>query len=221
MRDKWYADNRDLVKWGVLLTLAERHAARHILQVLYYRPTEWPKLELDGEQVSMPAEVIRHFRIAAAAAIEASAPVEVLADTFATRAEYHQVVIDRIRSRPTTPGIVFLDPDTGLESQTPSLDHVLDSELAELWNELKAGDVLVFYEHQTNRNGQPWIAPKKQQFERVLGLSIGAAKLARSIRADCAGCGILLCAESRLTQRWTRPAHFQRATRERRWAAAG
>jgi len=40
MRDKWYADNRDLVKWGVLLTLAERHAAKHILQVLYYRPTE-------------------------------------------------------------------------------------------------------------------------------------------------------------------------------------
>ena len=37
MRDKYYADNRDLVKWGVLLTLAEQHAARHILQVMYYQ----------------------------------------------------------------------------------------------------------------------------------------------------------------------------------------
>jgi hypothetical protein len=54
--------------------------------------------------------------------------------------------------------------------------------LAELWTELKVGDVLVFYQHQTNRNGQPWIAPKKEQFERALGLSIGAAKLARSER---------------------------------------
>lgn len=116
MRDEWYADNRDLVKWGVLLTLAERHAAKHILQILYYRPTEWAQLELDGEQIDMPAAVIRHFRSAAAAsAIEASVPVEVLADVFVNRDEYHQIVIDRIRRRPPTPGIVFLDPDTGLE----------------------------------------------------------------------------------------------------------
>ncbi len=73
MRDKWYADNRDLLKWGALLALAERHAAKHILQVLYYRQTEWAQLELDGEQIPIPAAVIRHFRSAAAAsAIEAS-----------------------------------------------------------------------------------------------------------------------------------------------------
>jgi hypothetical protein len=26
MRDRWYADNRDLVKWGVLLTLPQQRA---------------------------------------------------------------------------------------------------------------------------------------------------------------------------------------------------
>jgi hypothetical protein len=181
MRDKWYADDRDLVKWGVLLALAERHGATHILQVLYYRPTEWALLELDDEHVPVPEAVIRHFRRASAAsAIEASAPVEVVLDTFENRDEYHRVVVDRIRSRIMTPGIVFLDPDTGLASQTPSLDHVLDSELATLWAELKAGDVLVFYQHQTNRKGQPWIVPKKEQFEQAIGLPKGAAKLARS-----------------------------------------
>ena len=181
MRDKWYADNRDLVKWGVLLTLAERYAATHILQVLYYRPTEWAQLELDGEQAPLPAAVIRHFRrVSAASEIEASAPVEVVLDTFKNRDDYHRLVIDRIRSRSTTPGIVFLDPDTGLEPQTPSLNHVLDSELAMLWAELKPGDVLVFYQHQTNKNDQPWIVPKKEQFELAIGLLIGAAKLARS-----------------------------------------
>jgi hypothetical protein len=181
MRDKWYADDRDLVKWGVLLTLADRHRATHILQVLYYRPTEWALLEFDGEYISVPEPVIRHFRRASGAlAIEASALVEVVLDTFENRDEYHRMAVDRIRSRITTPGIVFLDPDTGLASQTPSLDHVLDSELATLWAELKAGDVLVFYQHQTNRNGQPWIVPKKEQFERAIGLPIGAAKLARS-----------------------------------------
>ena len=27
MRDIWYADNRDLIKWGVLFRLAERYEA--------------------------------------------------------------------------------------------------------------------------------------------------------------------------------------------------
>jgi hypothetical protein len=39
MRDIWYGDRRDLVKWGVLVELAARHDARHILQVLYPRWT--------------------------------------------------------------------------------------------------------------------------------------------------------------------------------------
>ena len=78
MRDKWYSDNRDLLKWGVLLTLAERYAAKHILQVLYYRPTDWAGIELDGEQVPLPPAVIQHFRrVAAASAIQSSAAIDV------------------------------------------------------------------------------------------------------------------------------------------------
>jgi len=80
------------------------------------------------------------------------------------------------------PGIVFLDPDTGLEARVPRLEHVLDSELAALWKELQAGDLLTFYQHQTNRNGQPWVGPKKAQFERAIGIPAGAAKLAQAER---------------------------------------
>src|SRR5262245_53141330 len=129
MRDKWYGDNRDLVKWGVLLALAERFSAKHILQILYHRPTDWAALELDGEQVPLPPEVIRHFRqVDAVSTLRSSATIDVFPDSFTDRDDYHRAVIDRVRQRPTTPGIVFLDPDTGLEPQTPSLDHVLDRE---------------------------------------------------------------------------------------------
>ena len=158
MRDQWYADNRDLVKWGVLVTLAQQYAPRHILQVLYYRPSTWAGIELDGEKVPLPEPVVRHFRQAAAISqINVPTAVEVIADTFANREEYHRMVIERIRARISSPGIVFLDPDTGLEARVPSLDHVLTTELATIWAELNADDVLVFYQHQTNRNGQPWI----------------------------------------------------------------
>jgi hypothetical protein len=181
MRDQWYADNRDLVKWGVLLTLAERYAAKHILHVLYYRPSNWAHLELDGEQVPLPESVVRHFRQATAVStIDAPAPVEVLADAFMDREAYHRIVIERIRTRTESPGIVFLDPDTGLEARVPTLEHVLNNELAALWKELKTGDLLVFYQHQTNRKGQPWIGPKKEQFERAIGIPAGAAKLAQA-----------------------------------------
>lgn len=108
MRDQWYADNRDLVKWSVLLTLAQQFSVKHILQVLYYRSSSWPQVELDGKFVDIPQSVIRHFRQAAAiAAIDAPAPIEVLTDVFSNREEYHRVVVDRIRARAKVPGIVF------------------------------------------------------------------------------------------------------------------
>ena len=34
MKDEWYGDNRDLVKWGALLELARRFDASCIIQVL-------------------------------------------------------------------------------------------------------------------------------------------------------------------------------------------
>ena len=43
---------------------------------------------------------------------------------------------------------------------------------------MRPGDVLVFYQHKTNRNRQPWIEPKRVQFEHALGLESGEAKLA-------------------------------------------
>ncbi|MEQ1574196.1 MAG: hypothetical protein ABL993_08120, partial [Vicinamibacterales bacterium] len=146
-----------------------------------YRPTSWAQLEIDGQRIPLPSAVIEHFRQATAASgIKAAVPVEVYSDAFVHRDAYLRGVVDRIGVRPLRPGIVFLDPDTGLASRTPSLEHVLDRELAEVWGALGSGDLLVFYQHQTNRNGQPWVAPKKEQFEQAIGLPIGTAKLARS-----------------------------------------
>lgn len=180
MRDKWYGDNRDLVKWGVLLALAERCRAKHILQVAYYRESEWPELELAGEAVSLPDAVIRHFRwVPGIVKIEASVPIEVMTEPFGDRDDYQRAVIERIRRRPAAPGIVLLDPDTGLESRRPSLNHVLHREVGELWRELTIGDLLVLYQHQTNRNGRAWIPRKKKQFAQAIGCPLGSVNLAR------------------------------------------
>ena len=51
MRDVWYADNRDLIKWGVLFRLAERYEALRIIQIVYYRPSTFAQIEIDGQVV--------------------------------------------------------------------------------------------------------------------------------------------------------------------------
>jgi hypothetical protein len=181
LRDKWYGDNRDLVKWGVLLELAHRYQASHILQVLYQRPSTWERLEIDGEQVQLPAAVVQHFRNATSvSAMQCSARVDVVSETFGDRSDYLQIVIQRIRLRAQLPGIVFLDPDTGLEPRFARPEHVLDSELSEIWEALRSDDIMVFYQHQTNRGGTSWIEPKKAQFERALGVREGSSKVARA-----------------------------------------
>jgi hypothetical protein len=182
MRDQWYADNRDLVKWGVLLELRRRFDAIRILQVLYYRPSNWKGLEIDREPaIPLPKAVIEHFRnVANVRTLQTEAHVEIIDALFHDRTEYMEHILAAIRSLPQGVCIVFLDPDTGLESKSPSLKHVLETELLTIWQEMRAGDVLVLYQHQTNRTGAPWVEPKQLRLEKALRLPPGAAKVARS-----------------------------------------
>ena len=57
MRDKWHGDNRDWVKWGVLLELANRYQARQILQVLYQRSSTWERLISSGRTTSSMLQI--------------------------------------------------------------------------------------------------------------------------------------------------------------------
>jgi hypothetical protein len=182
MRDRWYGDHRDLVKWGTLLELAGRFHAKHILQVLYYRTSQWSQIEVGGTSVDIAPEVIQHFRnVNSIRKLRCSFPIEVLNEEFGDRGNYLQTVTSVIRARAARPGIVFLDPDTGLEPPSGNYGptHVLNCELRSIWGALSSGDVLVFYQHETNKNGDPWIQPKLDQFANALGIRPDQAKSAR------------------------------------------
>jgi hypothetical protein len=178
MRDKWYSDNRDLVKWGVLLQLAELYNTATILQVAYYRPTPWDGIEIDGRAYPLPLEVVNHFRnIKNIATLRPN--VMVLDAPCHDRAQYLQCILMAIQKLPKEPAIVFLDPDIGLEPRGKAgLEHVLETELREIWHALRSGDLLAFYQHQTNMAGRPWVKEKQTQFEKAIGLEPGVSKLA-------------------------------------------
>jgi len=170
MRDEWYSDKRDLVKWAVLMQLAQMYEATSILQVAYYRPTAWKDkpIEIDGRAYPVPPEVLGHFRnINNIGAIRPPPQLKVLDALFSDRDAYLECVLTAIRTLPER-AIIFLDPDTGLEppKSRADLKHVRKRELREIWDELRQGDMLVFYQH--GNRSRSWIEDKRKQFESAI-----------------------------------------------------
>ncbi len=193
MKDKWYGDKRDLVKWGVLLQLASRYRTSRIVQVAYYRPeTLLPKqIEIDSHEYRMREAVYKRFRnlMEIERLSSPSVQIKIVNSVWSVQRRanyaYLQEVKAELRQLPIdSPGILFLDPDTGLEppKSKPKLERVLESELTQIWKEaVRVKDVLVFYQPKAEgKKGESWIKPKKEQFECALGLSNGAGKMARS-----------------------------------------
>jgi hypothetical protein len=181
MRDKFYADNRDLVKWATLHRLAEIFQAHRILQLAYYRPSQFANVIIDGEDYSIPLEVLSHFRdLRTVGSMQSDIYVTVFDACFEDREHYLRASKAFLLKFRKERCVVFLDPDTGLEPQNPSLDHVLESEAKSIWEAIKPGDIYVFYQHQTNRAGKPWVEPKRRQLESALGLPEHSIKIAQA-----------------------------------------
>jgi hypothetical protein len=63
MKNKWYGDNRDLIKWSILIHIARKHRLKQILQVPYWQPeNEYPSFYFQGERLKIIKEVWQFFR---------------------------------------------------------------------------------------------------------------------------------------------------------------
>ena len=158
------------------------------MQIAYYRPAT---IEIDGTRHIMSAAVLSHFsrNVTDIAGLNSpSVQIDVFDLPFSDREAYmHEVQAALANLNSSTPRcIIFLDPDTGLEPvNKPKPEHVLESELAQVWGVMRDGDVLVFYQHKTDRQrGTLWIEPKRRQFESALRLPSGASKMARGEAAS-------------------------------------
>jgi hypothetical protein len=114
MQDGWYGDKRDLIKWGVLLRLADFFQAKRILQLTFYRPTKkFGPLIIDGQEDPIPPEVIAHFRnVRAIQSLSSSIKVTVFDSPFQERDPYLQAVLAFLSAFRQECCVVFLDPDT-------------------------------------------------------------------------------------------------------------
>ena len=179
MKDIWYADNRDLIKWAVLLRLARKYNAKKILQIAYYRESDFKTIQIDGVDFSIPNEIIDHFRRTKNIEnLKSEVSFHVFDSIVEDRKTYISKSLQFISQFQNDKSIVFLDPDTGLEPKRPGLQHVLESEAKLIYDHLIDGDIFVFYQHQTNRKGKAWIKPKKEQLARALEIDPENLKMA-------------------------------------------
>jgi hypothetical protein len=151
MRDKWYADKRDLVKWGgIMHLLNENLGIKKVIQVAYYRKDNWPKINFNGSEIQIPQEVLKHFRdIKLIKSLDTR--IEVFDQIFEhnARQQYTDDVC-KMLSKIQDKKIVFLDPDTGLEPREcgGGAEHIKRKEVKQIFGSLNSGDFLVFYQHK-------------------------------------------------------------------------
>jgi hypothetical protein len=168
MRNQWYGDHRDVIKWGTLLKLARDHQLRFILQVAYLRPdASVPTIVSDLDEAPVAQEALRHFRdirqISSLATL-AGLEIEILDVPFEPkfRKEYTDRVLKRVRATRRDGWVVFLDPDTGLKDAQSSPSHVTPDEIRRIWDASQLQDCLVLYQHASRE--ADWVQKRREIF---------------------------------------------------------
>ena len=168
MRNQWYGDHRDVIKWGTLLKLARDHQLRFILQVAYLRPdASVPTIVSDLDEAPVAQEALRHFRdirqISSLATLT-GLEIEILDVPFEPkfRKEYTDHVVKRVRATRRDGWVVFLDPDTGLKDAQSSPSHVTPDEIRRIWDASQLQDCLVLYQHASRE--ADWVQKRREIF---------------------------------------------------------
>jgi hypothetical protein len=170
MRENWFGDKRDLVKWAVLTHLAQKTYAKRIIQIAYFRPFD-DSTSLIKNESNLAKDIgifpdavldfFKRWRSECAAAthylkklekIEAlgqkiGIDIKVFKEPFTNRVKYRELTVEYFRDI-ESPKIVLLDPDTGIEPNNVSLDHITGKDISIVYKSLNPTDTLVIYQHR-------------------------------------------------------------------------
>jgi hypothetical protein len=188
MQPIWNGDRRDRVKWGAIYHLATQHNIRNIIWVLFHRDQTDQTLQTDNGAIPIPEPVWSHFsdlhRIRKLwDATERTLDIFDQPFDHPTRREYITSLIARLNQLPSR-RLVFLDPDTGIEPGTATVQHVTEQDIGEIWNQLTVDDMLLVYQHADHTG--TWLEQHRQQLSRACnGENVGAIR-GQNIAGDVA-----------------------------------
>lgn len=201
MRHQWYADGRDLIKWGALLLLAKKQKVSHIIQVAFLRPDATrPKLQYGREIIGIPNNVWSHFRqLDDIKRLERSSgiTIDLISNPFEkqNRSNYVEDVARQCRASRNGAAIIFLDPDTGIAERDTKPEHVALEEVIRIWDALLPGDWLVLYQHSFRKEG--WHEIKQKEFAKATGRTPDKIKAIRAIKGTGATDVVFLCVKKK------------------------
>lgn len=175
MKQRWFGDNRDLIKWGSLIHLAEAEKIELIVHVLYLTESSHPRLQRGDADFPVADRVWKHFRdMDSVRSLCGKFPKEIhvfdAGFRHADRAAYHETLAGDLGEFRRRKKVVFLDPDTGIAPSRATERHVTTSEISMIWNRMSSRDWLVAYQHRHRR--PDWQA---ESIEKFRGACSGAA----------------------------------------------
>ena len=148
MKDIWYGDNRDIVKWGGIVHLCSKTGINFVLQIAYYRSQQWLEMSFDNDHVNIPREVFRHFRYLEdikRLGLVIGINIQVINKEISQsrRGSYHNAILNYLNKLKERK-IVILDPDTGLAPNKAGAKHVKPDEVLLIWESVKEGDISLY-----------------------------------------------------------------------------
>jgi hypothetical protein len=183
MREIWYGDRRDIVKWACVYETAKWISVKNVVQVLFHRKSY---LSISSSTAApmkalIDDKIFEHFQYDLMNASDLCKQLDLTlafieADDFSREqqpdktewaAAYVAKVRQQLQSIPL-PTVVLLDPDTGIEPESPTLEHVLNKEVREIFSAMNIGSGMLFYQHRPlgAKRGEGWITEKRDKFEK-------------------------------------------------------
>jgi hypothetical protein len=172
MRDLYYADNRDLVKWAVLVHIAHTHKLRSIIQVPYWRVGKQHHFMFGGIQIPIQKAVwdfFRDIRQIVRLGECCDIGIEVIMEPFShtNRRVYSNHISRHLEACDKRPLLLFLDPDTGLAPRSTSPEHTTPEEIKEVWSRLHPNEFLVLYQHAPRQYRPGWFTIPEEKLSRI------------------------------------------------------
>jgi hypothetical protein len=160
MRDQFYGDRKDVLKWTLALQAATEE--KNILYVVMYRPNKGSHGKDFRPVGGGTPDVVRFFdserekfRSGARRVMEvhALAPgrIDLICETYEhrDRRDYFEGVRSRLAERNVDKNFLILfDPDNGIAGASAKSTHVCPEQITAVWSAMRSGDVLLVYQHQ-------------------------------------------------------------------------
>jgi len=174
MREHWFSDHRDLIKWSVLLHLSRQHSLKAIVWVPYLRtevsrPSFFYTQDHTNQLIRVQDNVWRFFRDMSRVrhlVEQENIKLRFVKEDFKSRNRRgYSSIIQGCLQDCDHPLLLFLDPDTGLAVNRVNAEHVSGEDVRAAWSFLKRNNWLVLYQHSW-RNAE-WLDIARSRFAEL------------------------------------------------------